>query len=232
MNSTSIISRLFIGSPPKSEYTMGRVSETNPAALKLTLLLVGVWLLIATTSFAFSYPLQPEKVREAYSLGQTRGHEELGNFFKKYIHHFPYPAEKPTAYVESVEFRTPYEQIVLRSLQAARYTPFQADEDYQVNPGLVLVRFVVSYKSNYVGPLPPLDAFRFHVLQDEAIEPRKQTNGIVCNPYIDGSHCLNYIREVLLWFDAEQFAPGVATIKIETPEGATVKAKFDLDQLQ
>jgi hypothetical protein len=231
MNYSQIHSRLFIGPPAKSEYTMG-ASRINPAALKLTLLSVGVWLLIATTSFAFHYPLQSEEVREAYSRGQTRDHEELANFFKKYIHHLPYPAEKPTAYVESVEFRTPYEQIVLRSLQAARYTPFQAEEDYRANPNLVLVRFAISYKINYVGPLPSLDSFEFLVLQSSAIEPRKQTNAIICNPYIDGSHCVNYIREALLWFDAEQFAPGSATIRIKTPEGSTVQTKFDLDQLK
>lgn len=189
---------------------------------------------------AFNSSLQPEEVREAYYLGQTSNHEELAEFHNQYEHDFNYPSDSSVAFVTSVEFQTPYEQVVLRSLRTTQYTKFQADEDYQANPGLVIVRVMVSLKAGYTSPAPSADSFKVSVYQPKQpkpIAPRKATSKVLCDPYnpFENStfgNCVAYTREILLQFDAEQFAPGKATIKVLLPFGLSMETKYDLDKLK
>jgi hypothetical protein len=200
-------------------------------------LVLGLSALLSLNALAFTSSLQPEEVREAYSLGQTTNHEELADFLNQYEHDFKYPSDNPNAYVQSVEFQTPYEQIVLRSLRTAQYTKFQADEDYRANPGLIIVRVMVSLKTSYSGPVPPADSFKVVVSQAKPIEPQKVTGRVICDPYnwYDSrpvANCVAYTRETLLQFDAEQFAPGRATVKVMLPFGQSMETKYNLDKLK
>ena len=205
-------------------------------AFRIRVLVSALCLLLSLNALAFNSSLQPEEVQDAYSLGQTTNHEKLAAFINQYEHNFKYPSDNPVAYVQSVEFQTPYEQIVLRSLRTAQYTKFQADEDYRANPGLVIVRVVVSLKTSYSGPVPPADSFKVFVSQTKPIEPRKLTSTVTCDPYSYDSptfgNCIAYMREVLLQFDAEQFAPGRATIKVLLPFGQSMETKYNLDKLK
>ena len=218
---------------------LGSHRELSPPpvrAVRIQALVLALWALLSQNAFAFNDPLQPEEVREAYYLGQTSNHEELADFFKQYEHDFPYPADNPVAYAQSVEFRTPYEQIVLRSQQRTQYTKFQADEDYQANPGLVIVRVIVSLKTSYLGPAPPADSFKVVVSQAKPIEPRKLASTVTCDPYsyvsITSGNCIAYEREILLQFSTEQFAPGRATVKVLLPFGKSLETKYNLDKLK
>jgi hypothetical protein len=193
--------------------------------------------LLSLNALAFNRSLQPEEVREAYYLGQTRDREDLADFIHQYEHEFEYPSGKPVAYAQSVEFQTPYEQIVLRSQQTTRYTKFQADEDYRANPGLVIVRVVVALKVNYAGPVPPAESFKVVVSQVKPIEPRKTTNTVTCDPSNPYDHavtneCAAYTRALLLQFDAAQFAPGKATVKVLLPYEQSLETKYNLDKLK
>lgn len=69
-------------------------------------------IILPASVFAFHYPLRSEEIEEAYSLGQTSDHDRLASFLKVYQHEFSYPSTNPIAYVKSIEFQTPYEQIV------------------------------------------------------------------------------------------------------------------------
>ena len=196
--------------------------------------------LLTLNGLAFDTSLPPEEIEEAYSLGQTGNHQELAEFLKPYEHDFLFPNDHPPAYVQSVEFQTPYEQIVLRSLHGgATYGKFQADEAYRANPGLVLVRVVVALRINYGGPLPPADSFRVGVSQAKPIEAQKTTNTLICDPYSQvpipngtNSDCSAYTREILLSFDAGQFAPGMATVKVALPFSRSLETKYNLDKLK
>lgn len=193
--------------------------------------------LLSLNALAFSSSLQPEEVREAYYLGQTSNHEDLADFLNQYEHDFKYPPDNPEAYVQTIEFQTPYEQIVLRSLRTTQYTKFQADEDYRANPGLVVVRVVVALKLNYVGPAPLADSFKVVVNQAKPIEPRETTSTVTCDPnnpniYPVASECMVYTREIVLQFGAEQFAPGRATVKVMLPLGESLETKYNLDKLK
>lgn len=196
--------------------------------------------LLSLNALAFNSSLQPEEVREAYYLGQTSNHEELAQFLNQYEHDYKYPPDKPVAFVQSVEFQTPYEQIVLRSLRTTQYNKFQADEDYQANPGLVIVRVMVSLKNGYTGPPPPAESFRVVVSQPkqpQPIEPRRLTSRVLCDPYNPFENptvgnCTAYTREIILSFDAEQFTPGRATISILLPFGQSMETRYNLDKLK
>lgn len=210
----------------------------RPARIQIfSLVLCG---LLSLNVFAINSSLQPEEVQDAYSLGQTSNHEELADFLNQYEHDFKVPSDNSIAFVSSVEFQTPYEQIVLRSLRTNQYTKFQAQGDYQANPGLVIVRVMVSLKTGYTGPAPPADSFKVVVYQPKQpkpIEPRQLTSRVLCDPYnpFENStfgNCIAYTREILLNFDAEQFAPGKATVKVMLPFEESMETKYNLDSLK
>jgi hypothetical protein len=205
------------------------------ARILISILLLCV--LLSINALAFNLSLQPEEVEKAYSLGKTSNHEELADFLSQYEHDFKVPADNSIAYVSSVEFQTPYEQIVLRSLRTTQYSKFQAQEDYQADPTLVIVRVIVALKTGYSGPEPPADSFKVVVSQAKPIEPRNVTGTVLCNPLYTTevptfSDCVAYTREILLQFDAVQFAPGRATVKVTVPYRKSMQTSYDLDKLK
>ncbi len=212
-------------------------ASPSARAARIPAIALALSALLSLNALALNSNLQPEEVREAYSLGQTSNHEDLANFLNQYQHNFKYPSDNPIAFVQSVEFQTPYEQIVLRSLRTMQYSRFRADEDYRENPGLVIVRVVVALKLNYTGPVPPADSFNVVVYQAKSIEPTKTTNTVTCDPYNPynsevASECLTYTREILLQFDAAQFTPGRAMVKVLLPFGQSLETKYNLNKLK
>lgn len=193
--------------------------------------------LLSLKALAFSSALQPEEVQDAYSLGQTPNHEEIADFLNQYEQDFQYPSKNPIVFVSSVEFRTPYEQIVLRSQGTTEYSMFQAQADYQANPGLVVVRVLASLKTSYSGAAPPANSFKVAVNQLNSIEPRKVTSTLLCDPTswqnnATYSNCFAYTREIALQFDAGQFAPGKATVNVTLPFGQSLETIYSLDKLK
>ena len=196
---------------------------------------LALFALLSNTALAFNYPLQPEEIDEAYALGRTTNREELADFLNQYEHDFKPPNDNSVAYVSSIEFQTPYEQIVLRSLGTTQYDRFKAKEDYEAGAGAVLVRVVVAFKTGYSGPAPAADRFRVTVSQEEPIDPVKTPpTRVLCDPYslYQGDQCAAYMGEILLRFDHDQFGPGEATIKVLLPDEKSLETKFDLDQLK
>lgn len=204
---------------------------------RICALILILCVVFSLNALAFNSFLQPEEVRDAYSLGQSSDHEGLAAFYSQYVHKFSYPANHPVIYVMSAEFQTPYEQIVSRSRQIIHYSTFQADEDYRADPGLVIVKVNFSLRLGYAGPEPPADEYKVFVSQAGSIEPRETTSKVTCDPYYSGNYALNttcqmYMREIVLQFDAGQFGPGAASVKIQTPDGQTVQTKFNLNRLK
>jgi len=205
-------------------------------------------LVLCVNLFAFSdgtamdYPLQSEQVREAYFLGRTTNSERLSEFFNPYVHHFPYPDHGP--YVESVEFRTPFERVVLRSQANIDGSVASAEEAYAGHPRLVFVRVLIFATRTFAGPNVQspdskgiklwtvddfLQGFQFRVGQERSIEPKKTNRGPACpfggcEPF-DGF-------EAMLQFDAEQFTSGTVWVEVTSPGGQVARAEFDLDELK
>jgi hypothetical protein len=62
-------------------------------------------------------------------------------------------------------------------------------------------------------------------------------SNVLCEPsnYADTPtvmDCLAYTREILLQFDASQFAHGNATVKVTLPNGQPVETKYNLEKLK
>ena len=197
---------------------------------------------LTQTAGAFEYPLQPESIREAYFLGRTTDTTKLTDFLNNYVHQFSRPDTGPD--VDSIEFRTPYEQVVLRSREhSIGYDTLQAEKDYAAQPDLVVVRVAIfstqTYPSLTMHPSDPngvwkaedfLRGFKFRVEQEHLIEPKK----VVEQPICPGPDNCDFYGgyEVLLKFDGDQFAPGTANAKVTTPDGRVVQTQFDLDHLK
>jgi len=214
-----------------------RIASPRARAVRIQLFLLVLCALLSLNALALGTSLQPEEVEAAYSLGQTSNHEELADFLNQYEHDFKPAADNPVAFVSSVEFQTPYEQIVLRSLRTNQYSRFKAQEDYQANPRLVIVRVIVALKTGYSGPAPAADSFNVVVSQTKPIKPRKVTGTVLCDPYnpLENptfANCIAYTREILLNFDATQFAPGRATVKVLLPDDQSLETKYNLDKIK
>ena len=207
------------------------------AGARICAFVLGMCASFCLSALGFNYPLQPEEIEEAYSLGRTTNHEDLANFLNQYEHDFKYPSDNPVAYVTSVEFQTPYEQIVLKSAGSARYDKFKAAEDYQTSAGAVFVRVLTSLRINFGGRVPPENSYHVIVSQPRPIEPRKTVGTVLCDPYGQtpyptNTDCTVYTREILLRFDHNQFTSNKVAVKVLLPEGKSLETKFDLDKLK
>lgn len=198
-------------------------------------------MLLAGSSEAIYYPLQQTQIREAYLLGHSEDPQKVSSVLELYTRRFPLlPA---AARVESIEFRTPYEQVIRRASERSNdYDLDQAEKDYAAQPDLVMVRVLIYLPQAHSGSTAPASVgqsnagatdnewlgFHFQISQERPIEPRKmRAQAVRAGRYDKGTR-----KEVLMEFGADQFGPGAAKIVVTTPNGQAVTADFDLDELK
>lgn len=196
--------------------------------------------LVALRGAAYVHPLSEESLREAYFLGRTTDAAKVANFLGRYVRRFPIPAEGP--HVAEIEFRTPYEQVVLRSWQnSIGYSAQQAQQDYSARPDLVVIRVLIYFTPTYGLNAAPTDSkgqavsrsadfwreFQFRVAQGNDIEPRKTS----ARPIYRRGGGLGG-AEVFLEFGASQFVSRTVLVSVTTPSSVTVMTEFDLGHLQ
>jgi hypothetical protein len=196
---------------------------------------LSLFIVVTQGAAAYMHPLSEESVREAYFLGHTTNATKRTTFFERYTRHFPLPVKGP--YVESIEFQTPYEQVVLRSWQHwNNYDAQEAERDYAAKPDLVVVRVLIYSTPTYpFGSQDRADGqsenlwhgLSFRVAQQQSIQP-KMVNS---RPFRVGRRS-GGAREALLEFDAAQFSSDIVTVEVATPDGQIVRAEFDLDDLR
>jgi len=223
-----------VGTPPKAFCVTGRVALTFAACA-----------LLARPALAFTYPLSSEQVREAYFLG--RDVEKRQSFFSKYIHILTTPDSGPDVHL--IEFRTPYEQVALRSQEHwSHYDSLEAQKDYADHPEQVVVRVYIcsTLTFSFAQPspsAPPGEAalwrpedyvreFKFRVSQAVPIEPKKLTvrRALRSCPGADSSDFA--AMEAFLEFYADQFTSGVATVEVIATDTRVFRTTFDLDDLK
>lgn len=200
----------------------------------------------------FLYPLQSEHVREAYFLARSQDSSKLDAFLNRYIHNFP--VSLSGASVQSIEFRTPYELVVQRTMgKQFSYSAQDALRDFAAHRDQVVVRVVFNVtpvatqvtapvKGVRVTPWPTaeddqaaersLDSWygvQFKVAQKKPIAAKKLATANVTLPQSDD---LTLQYAIDLEFDAAQFSAGTATIEVTTPDAKTVRADFDLDKMK
>jgi hypothetical protein len=216
------------------------------------LAICALWItqLQATPQF-FLYPLQSSQIREAYFLGRDTGGARLKDFLSNYVHEFNPP--NTGLAVQSIEFRTPYEQVVQQTIQRGpNYSAQDAQQDYKARPNQVVIRVLVEYwpgvqinspisgaplgwpvpdkpDSSGTQPVNFWHGFRFRIAQSKTIEP-KHLAATNWTPF--GSDFYFEQWAVDLTFDAEQFSSGNVTVEVTSPDDKTSQAEFNLDKLK
>lgn len=200
----------------------------------------------------FLYPLQSEHVREAYFLARSQDSAKLDAFLNRYIRNFPVPPSG--ASVQSIEFRTPYELVVQRTMgKQFNYSAQDAQQDFAAHRDQVVVRLVINViptATQVTAPVKgvkvtpwlaaednqaaerPLDSwygFHFKVAQEKSIAAKKLAAADVT---LSQSDDLTLQYAIDLEFDAAQFSPSTATIEVTTPDAKTARADFDLAALK
>lgn len=218
----------------------------------LTIIVMTACIALASSATAHMQKLHSEEVQQAFSLGRSTDPDTVRQFFEGYSHQFPCPGSG--ACVNSIELRTPYEQVALRSrLHWANYTEQDAERDYAARPHLVAVHVFVLYPLNFSDEDSDVSAsadqpdrksndrpdrkddaslygFRIRAFEEHAVKPTK-VRGLPF--YFGGSHCV-YCggEEIILDFDPAQLYPDIIHIEVLTPDGQTVKSEFDLRYLK
>lgn len=191
----------------------------------------------APVAFAFHHHLSPEQVRDAYFAGRDPNRGD--SFFANYIHTPPLPDTGPD--VQCIEFRTPYEQVAIRSRdnQLSNYFPPDAEHDYETHPPEVIVRVLIYETQTFSFPAtdaqPDTAGFKFDISQDgRGIDYAKVTvddaTPVGAGSY--GSAGFGGI-DIHLDFDASQFkSDNPVTVEVIAPTKQTYSTTFDLASLK
>ena len=215
----------------------------------LAIIAAGILGLTIESAKARTFRLQSEAIREAYFLGQSQDGHTLAKFFNKYVRDFPCP-DNGTC-VASVELETPYMQVVEATrTHVNNYSELDAERDYAARTPAVILNVEVTFAPNYSAPTTVYTAdgddaagsgdtyfygFQFHVTQQgKVLHPRKVSEQYSDFGDASGSGCDGCVNEnrVYLEFDPAQVHSGLLDIDITSPEGKTVSAEYDLDQLK
>ena len=200
-----------------------------------------LWIGLPQLSEAFYFPLPQAQIREAYLLGRSAELPKISNFLEPYTHHFPLLVAGWS--VQSIEFRTPYEQVVRRSWEHSNgYDLEQAEKDYAAQPEKVVVSIIISSTTPYPAAPPrssdgdsragatsdPWIGLHFLVSQEHPLEPKKVRDQAL----YAGRFGKGIKKEVMMEFDANQFAPQAVRVHVALPDGTDVDAEFDLNALK
>jgi hypothetical protein len=204
--------------------------------------------LLAAPKLAFVSPLSDEAVREAYFLGQRRD-ETMARFLNKYSQHLQAPETGP--FVSSIEFLTPFAQLVKISSQRANYSAQQAEQEHSAENEAVAVTVQIQLTASYPAVraqptstrsgspigywLRPADFWKdFRVqawVNEKSIEPAAFTGDPTYSCRDDGG-CVLTGATVHLEFPAKFFHSDTTTVQVTPPEGAEVSVDFDLTELR
>ena len=202
----------------------------------------GLVLIASLTSAAYERPLASHSIREAYFLGRRRDGTTTV-FLAQYLRRLPIPTKGP--HVAETEIRTPYEQVVLRALQAPDgYSSQQAELDYRARPDLIVVRIRINATPTYKpsaflstsGGFRPADFwqdFLIRLVQGEhEFESKKVTGRPVFSSGSKSGGGSLVGADVELEFDAKRVDSAPAIVEVLTPDGQDVRVEFDLEKLR
>jgi hypothetical protein len=212
--------------------------------LSSALAMVLAALLVSSPARAFNFPLSDEAIREAYFLGQRRD-ESMAQFLARYKKTLPVPDSGPQ--IASVEFLTPFANLILASSQRTNYSAQQAALDHRAQEDHVVITIQVQLTQSYgafvAAPTGPRsgsptgytlrspdfwkDIDVQVVMDDKLLEPTDFTGepNYACG---DEGGCVLTGATLHLEFPAKLFTSDSAAIQIAPPEGPDVAVNFDL----
>jgi hypothetical protein len=204
--------------------------------------------LLATPAFAFHFPLSSEAVREAYFLGQRRD-DSMARCLDTYARHLAAPKTGP--YISSIQFLTPFAQLIRHSSEhSLGYSAQQAEQDHHGDKETVEISVEILLTNTYgaflTDPAPARPSspytyrlrsagfwsdFQVQVFEgDKIIEPSSY-NGKP-NYLCSEGGCTLSGATILLDFPAAAFDSDSVTIEVTPPEGEPVATDFDLTHLR
>ena len=197
---------------------------------------------------AFTIPLTEESIRDAYFLGQRRD-DSMTKFLAQYKKSLPAPTTGPQ--IASVEFLTPFAQLVLLSSRRSNYSAQQATQEYPRGHETVLVTVQVQLTDSYGSftSIPASDSgspTRYKLRSPDfwkdvniAVEQNNQVleaTDLTGDPTYkcsgDGSDCALTGATIRLEFPAKLFTSDTADIHITPPQGPEVIVTFNLTTLR
>jgi hypothetical protein len=187
-------------------------------------------LTIAQTARAYSYPLSPEAIREAYFLGKGDP-DKRARFFEKYTQFYPDP--NSVQQVGMIEFETPYVLIAEGVSQSvANYFAQDAEQDYLGKPAICRVLVQVYYGWGSAAPTARFQTD--YVVQLKQNDREISSNKSWSEPLIsNGSAPANPGFQMDVEYDAEKIDSGApATIEVLAPDAQRVEQIFDLPSLR
>jgi hypothetical protein len=211
---------------------------------------VAVTLLIAPMALAFDSPLSSEAIREAYFLGQRRD-DSMARYLGQYAQRLAPPSSGP--YISSIEFRTPFAQLVrLSSQRSSGYSAQQAEEDHRAQAEFVEISIEILLTESYPAVLSePARArssstpgyrlrspdfwrdFDVTVFQGEKELEAHHLHGSPNYTCSGDAGCALMGATIWLDFSAAAFdGSKPATVSIEPPQGDPVAVEFDLSRLR
>jgi hypothetical protein len=212
--------------------------------LSSALAMVLAALLVSSPARAFNFPLSDEAIREAYFLGQRRD-ESMAQFLARYKKTLPVPDSGPQ--IASVEFLTPFANLILASSQRTNYSAQQAALDHRAQEDHVVITIQVQLTQSYGAFVAAPTGPRFGsptgytlrspdfwkdidvqvVMDDKLLEPTDFTGepNYACG---DEGGCVLTGATLHLEFPAKLFTSDSAAIQIAPPEGPDVAVNFDL----
>jgi hypothetical protein len=215
----------------------------RPASSALAMVIAA--LLMARPARAFNFPLSDEAIREAYFLGQRRD-ESMAQFLAQYKKTLPVPDSGPQ--IASVEFLTPFANLILVSSQRTNYSAQQAALDHRAQEDHVVITIQVQLTQSYgafvaapTGPrsgsptgytLRSPDFWKDIDVQvamdDKLLEPTDFTGEPNYRCGDEGGGCVLTGATLHLEFPAKLFTSDSASVQIAPPEGPDVAVNFDL----
>jgi hypothetical protein len=205
-------------------------------------------LLLALPALAFNFPLSDEAIREAYFLGQRRD-QSMTEFLAHYKRTLPVPDSGPQ--IASIEFLTPFANLILVSSQRINYSAQQAALDHRTQEDHVAITIEVhltkSYGAFVAAPTGPRsgsptgytlrspdfwkDIDVQVAMDDKTLEPTDFTGepNYLCG---EEGGCVLTGATLHLELPAKAFTSDSAIVQIAPPEGPDVSVEFDLSALR
>ena len=188
---------------------------------------------LATAVLAFSNPLSPEDVREAYFLA-TGDATKREDFFAKYTHVLPVPQTGPN--IQSIEVETPFACVVNDIvLTKINYHEPDAQEDYFGKPGQFRIRVQIYFTPTWPTAAPSQlgrfwDDFHIHLKQGNEIASRSE----IGTPIYSDQTLSGYTgATVEADYNVNRIKTGPVTVQVTGPEGVVrAETSFDLDGLR
>lgn len=197
-----------------------------------SLAVLAICLLAAPVFAGYEYPLQSAEIRNAFFLGQ-RDDSATAEFLTPYAHKFTQPQAGETTVTE-IDVLTPYAQIIQRGARnLSGDSEVQTETDLRAHPLRFLVKASVYFNlafadatPNGLGDQSSEHSFSAKLSQGHAIVPLRTM--------VEPIYAMHGPPGVMITVEVDpaKISSAPMHIVVNTPDGRSVSADFDLTKLK